>query len=102
MVGPTEGRSRFEILLNGPTHRARRDPLSAVLERIGIEMTIRTVDSSQFINAAALARLRRGLHRLGPVDVARQRTARLLGLGRRRRRISRNYAGIKDPAVSTR
>ena len=54
------------------------------LERLGINVSVRAVDNVQYQNRAAQLRLRHHHRRLGPVALARQRAARVLGIARRR------------------
>lgn len=41
---------RFELLLNGPSFERHALAFKASLDRLGVEMTIRVVDSSQYVN----------------------------------------------------
>ena len=61
-------------------------------------MNVRVVDPAQFQNRLQL-RLRNDDRGVGPVALARQRAARLLGSSAADRPGSRNLAGIKDPAI---
>ena len=61
------------------------------LERLGIDVSVRTVDDVQYREPSPQFRLRHDHRRLGPVAVAGQRAARVLGFASRRTsRVSRN------------
>ncbi len=90
---------RFELLINGPTFERHGLFYKQALDRLGIDMTIRTVDSSQYI-----ARIRSREYDMIIVAVAQS-----LSPGNEQRFFwgsaaadqpgSRNYGGIKNPAV---
>ena len=75
----------FEILLNGPSFERVALPYVQVLQRLGMEPRVRTVDPAQYQVRIGRLRLRHdgGGHR--PEPLARQRAARLLHLRPRQR-----------------
>jgi microcin C transport system substrate-binding protein len=89
----------FEILLNGPTIEAVATHLQTNLQAIGVDVTIRTVDSPQYINRL----------RARDYDVVYASWAQSLSPGNEQRDFwgsssanvdsSRNYAGISDPGI---
>ena len=89
----------FELLLNGPTIERVALPLQANLRKIGVEMKVRTVDTPQWINRV----------RSRDFDMIYTGWAQSLSPGNEQRDFfgssaadsdsSRNYPGIKDPAV---
>ena len=83
MLDPSGKPVTFEILLNGPTIERVAVPFTQALKRIGIDATVRSVELHTVRHPRPLARLRHDLCRLGRIELARQRAARLLGLGRR-------------------
>lgn len=99
MIGPDGQPFSFELLLNGPTIERVAIPYQQSLSRIGIDMQIRTVDSSQFV-----ARLRsRDFDMVyagwGESNSPGNEQADYWGSAAADQESSRNYAGIKDPAV---
>jgi microcin C transport system substrate-binding protein len=90
---------KFEILLNDPTWERIVLPFVGNLQRLGIEASVRTVDSAQYEN-----RLRDF-----DFDMVVQRWGQSLSPGNEQREFwgsqaanqpgSRNVVGIKDPAV---
>jgi microcin C transport system substrate-binding protein len=97
--GKTGQPLKFELLLNGDTIERVALPLQADLRQIGIEMTIRTVDTPQWINRV----------RSRDFDMIYTGWPESLSPGNEQRDFwgsqaadsdsSRNYAGIKDPGV---
>jgi microcin C transport system substrate-binding protein len=89
----------FEILLNGPTIEPVATSFQSNLRRIGIDATIRTVDSSQYINRV----------RSFDYDMIYSGWAQSMSPGNEQRYFfgsvsvdevgSQNYAGIADPGV---
>jgi len=101
MIGPDGKPVSFEILLNGPVIERVALPYQQSLKRIGIDVTVRSVDSSQFIT-----RLRSrdfDMVYTGWAESNSPGNEQLDFWGSRAadRESSRNYAGIKDPAVDT-
>jgi microcin C transport system substrate-binding protein len=99
MLGADGKQVEVELLLNGPVIERVAIPYQQSLERIGIKMTIRSADSSQFqqrvrtrdfdmVYAAWLQSTSPGNEQL---DYWGSEAADV--------EASRNYAGIKDPAV---
>ena len=89
----------FEMLLDGPTIERVALPFAQSLKKIGIEATVRTVDSSQFTNR----------WRSRDFDVLYQGWAQSLNPGNEQaeywgsqaanRDGSQNYSGISDPTI---
>jgi len=89
----------FEILLNGPTIETVALPFQANLAKIGIKVSVRSVDSPQYINRL----------RSRDFDMIYTGWGQSLAPGNEQRDIfgsaaaaqdsSRNYAGIADPGV---
>jgi microcin C transport system substrate-binding protein len=99
MLGPDGQPFAFEILLNGATIEPVAQNLVTNLAQIGIAVTIRTVDSPQFINRA----------RSFDYDMIYSGWAQSYSPGNEQRFFfgsstagsegSQNYAGVADPAV---
>jgi microcin C transport system substrate-binding protein len=99
LVGADGQPVSIELLLNGPTIERVALPYQKALAQIGIELKIRPVDSSQFINRV----------RSRDFDLVYTGWAQSNSPGNEQldywgseaadRDNSRNYAGIKDPAV---
>ncbi|GGD05555.1 extracellular solute-binding protein [Aureimonas glaciei] len=89
----------FEVLLNGPTLEGVVTQFQDSLKRIGVEMRIRTVDPSQFVNrvrARDYDMIYGGLSQsLSPGNEQYD----YFGSDAADKPASQNYAGIKDPAV---
>lgn len=89
----------FEILLNGPTIEIVALPLQANLAKIGVDVSVRSVDSPQYINRI----------RSRDYDFVYTGWAQSLSPGNEQRDYwgseaanqenSRNYAGIDDPGI---
>ena len=69
------------------------------LQKLGIKASVRMVDSAQYKRREDTFDFDIIVDNFAAVGIARQRAARLLGLGRRRQDGSRNTVGIKNPAV---
>jgi microcin C transport system substrate-binding protein len=90
---------KFEFLINSPADERIALPYQAALATVGIEMTIRSVDSSQFINRV----------RKRDFDMIHTGWAQSLSPGNEQLEYfgsksadqdgSKNYGGIKNPAV---
>ena len=92
-------RSRSRFLIEQPEFERFVLPYKPALERLGIRCRVRTVDDAQYENRLRQLGLRHHRRHLGPVAVARQRAARLLGLAGRRPAGLAQLVGIKNPAV---
>lgn len=89
----------FELILNGPTIERVALPFAEDLRKIGIEMRVRSVEPSQYVNRM----------RSREFDMIYAGWAQSLSPGNEQfdffgsqaadREASRNYGGIKDPAV---
>jgi microcin C transport system substrate-binding protein len=89
----------FELILNGPTIERVALPFAEDLRKIGIEMRVRSVEPSQYVNRV----------RSRDFDMIYTGWAQSLSPGNEQfdffgseaadREASRNYGGIKDPAV---
>lgn len=92
---------QFEILLNGPTIERVALPFADNLKKIGIQASVRTVDSAQYANRV----------RSFDYDMIYLGWAQSLNPGNEQRDYwgsrsvnqqgSRNYAGISNPAIDT-
>jgi microcin C transport system substrate-binding protein len=99
MMDPSGKPVSFEILLNGPVIERVATPYQGWLKRIGIDVTVRPVDSSQFI-----ARLRSRDYDMvyagwGQSNSPGNEQLDYWGSQAADEESSRNYVGIKDPAV---
>ncbi len=99
LIGPDGQPFTFEILLNGPTIEPVATAFQTNLRNIGIEATIRTVDSAQYVTRM----------RTFDFEMAYSGWAQSMSPGNEQRYFfgsvskdeegSQNYAGIADPAV---
>ncbi|SEQ60740.1 microcin C transport system substrate-binding protein [Faunimonas pinastri] len=97
--GKTGQQLSFELLLNGPTIEPVALSLQAELRKIGVDMRVRSVDTSQYINRI----------RSRDFDMIYSGWPKSLSPGNEQRDFwgsssadqpsSRNFAGIKDPVV---
>ncbi len=95
----TKAPFKFEFLINSPADERIALPYQAALATVGIEMSIRTVDSSQFVNRV----------RSRDFDMIHSGWAQSLSPGNEQQEYfgsdaadkdgSANYGGIKNPAV---
>ena len=99
MIGPDGKQVEVELLLNGPTIERVAIPFQQALERIGIKMTIRTADSSQFQQRVRTRDF--DMVYTGWLQSTSPGNEQLDYWGSEAADVesSRNYAGIKDPAV---
>ena len=99
LLGKNGRQLSFELLLNGPTIEAVALAYQASLRKIGIDMQVRSIDTPQWINRV----------RSRDFDMIYTGWAQSLSPGNEQRDFwgstaadsesSRNYPGIKDPAV---
>ncbi|MCR4281594.1 MAG: extracellular solute-binding protein [Bauldia sp.] len=99
MVGPDGKPATVELLLNGPVIERVAIPYQKSLERIGITMTIRTADSSQFVNRLRSRDFDMVYTGWGESNSPGNEQLDFWGSAAADRESSRNYAGIRDPAV---
>jgi microcin C transport system substrate-binding protein len=99
MVGKDGKQVTVELLLNGPTIERVATPYQQWLEKIGIAMTIRTVDSSQFIERLRTRDFDMIYTGWGQSNSPGNEQLDQWGSAAADRDNSQNYAGIKDPAV---
>jgi microcin C transport system substrate-binding protein len=99
MVGPDGKPVTVELLLNGPVIERVAIPYQKALERIGITMTIRTADSSQFVERLRTRDFDMVYTGWGESMSPGNEQLDFWGSAAADRDSSRNYAGIKDPAV---
>jgi microcin C transport system substrate-binding protein len=99
MVGPDGKQVEVELLLNGPVIERVAIPYQQSLERIGIKMTIRTADSSQFVNRLRSRDFDLVYSGWGQSNSPGNEQLDYWGSEAADQESSRNYAGIKDPAV---
>jgi microcin C transport system substrate-binding protein len=89
----------FEILLNGPTIERVAIPYQGWLKRLGIDVTVRSVDSSQFVTRVRSRDFDVIYTGWGQSNSPGNEQLDYWGSEAADREASRNYAGIKDPAV---
>lgn len=100
LIDPASGRPfEFELLLNGPTIEKVANPFAKNLERIGITMTVRSVDSTQYTE-----RLRNREFEMIYLGWAQSYSPGneqrdFFGSEAADRNGSRNYGGVKNPAI---
>jgi microcin C transport system substrate-binding protein len=99
MVGKDGKQVTVELLLNGPTIERVATPYQQWLEKIGIAMTIRTVDSSQFIERLRTRDFDMIYTGWGQSNSPGNEQLDQWGSAAADRDNSQNYAGIKDPAA---
>jgi microcin C transport system substrate-binding protein len=99
MIGPDGKQVEVELLLNGPVIERVAVPYQQALERIGIKMTIRTADSSQFVNRLRSRDFDLVYTGWGQSTSPGNEQLDYWGSAAADVESSRNYAGIKDPAV---
>ncbi len=101
MIGPDGKPVSFEILLNGPTIERVALPYQQSLKRIGIDVSVRSVDSSQFVTRVRSRDFDMIYTGWGESNSPGNEQLDYWGSEAADRDSSRNYAGIKDPAVDT-
>ena len=89
----------IELMLNGPTLERVAVPYQQWLGRIGIKLTIRTVDTSQFVERLRTRDFDLAYTGWGQSNSPGNEQLDYWGSQAADRQDSRNYAGIKDPAV---
>ncbi|WP_291743684.1 extracellular solute-binding protein [Bauldia sp.] len=99
MLDPSGKPVSFEILLNGATIEKVVLPFQKALKRIGIDVTIRSVDSSQFVTRVRSRDFDMIYTGWGQSNSPGNEQADYWGSAAADKQSSRNYAGIKDPAV---
>lgn len=99
MMTPDGKPFEFELLLNGPTIERVAIPYQQWLERIGIKMTVRSADSSQFIERVRNRDFDMVYTGWGQSNSPGNEQLSYWGSAAADEPDSRNYAGIKDPAV---
>lgn len=91
----------IELLLNGSTIERVALPYQQALARIGIKMTLREVDSSQFVTRLRSRDFDMVYTGWGESNSPGNEQIDFWGSQAADSPASRNYAGIKDPAVDT-
>lgn len=99
MVGPDGKPFTFELMLNGPTLERVAIPYQQWLERIGIKMTVRTADTTQFQERVRNRDFDMIYSGWGQSNSPGNEQLDYWGSAAADTPNSRNYAGIKDPAV---
>jgi microcin C transport system substrate-binding protein len=99
MVGPDGKPLAFELLLNGPTLERVALPYKQWLSRIGIDMSVRTVDSNQYISRLRARDFDMTYTGWGQSMSPGNEQFDYWGSAAADSESSRNWAGIKDPAV---
>lgn len=89
----------FEILLNGPTIEIVALPFAQSLKKIGVNVTVRTVDASQFTNRWRSRDFDMIYQGWGQSLNPGNEQAEYWGSSSAERDGSQNYAGISDPAI---
>jgi microcin C transport system substrate-binding protein len=88
-----------ELLLNGPVIERVALPYAQSLAKIGITLTIRTVDSSQFVTRVRSRDFDLMYSAWGESNSPGNEQLDFWGSAAADKESSQNYAGIKDPAV---
>jgi microcin C transport system substrate-binding protein len=101
MVGKDGKQVSVELLLNGSTIERVAIPYQQWLAKIGIAMTIRTADSSQFQERLRTRDFDMVYTGWGQSNSPGNEQLDQWGSAAADRNNSQNYAGIKDPAVDT-
>jgi microcin C transport system substrate-binding protein len=101
MVGKDGKPITVELLLNGPTIERIAAPYQQWLARIGIRLTIRTADTSQFVERLRTRDFDLAYVGWGQSNSPGNEQYDQWGSAAADRQDSQNYAGIKDPAVDT-
>ncbi len=99
LIGKDGKPVEIELLLNGPTIERVALPYQKTLARIGITMNIRSVDSSQFVTRIRSRDFDMVYAGWGESNSPGNEQMDFWGSAAADRDSSRNYAGIKDPAV---
>jgi microcin C transport system substrate-binding protein len=99
MLDPNGKPVAFEILLNGPVIERVAVPYQLALKRIGIDVNVRSVDSSQFVTRVRSRDFDVIYTGWGQSNSPGNEQLDFWGSQAADRDSSRNYAGIKDPAV---
>lgn len=99
LFSPTGTRVAFEILLSDPTEEKVALNWASSLRRLGIKVSVHTVDSAQYQSRLAAfdfdVTANRWMNSLSPGN----EQAYFVGSAAADQKGSRNYAGIKDPVV---
>jgi microcin C transport system substrate-binding protein len=101
MMDPAGKPVTFEILLNGPTIEPVALPFAAALARIGITATVRSVDSNQYVTRLRSRDFDMTYQGWGQSNSPGNEQLDFWGSKSADTETSRNYAGIKNPAVDT-
>ncbi|MEJ0011856.1 MAG: extracellular solute-binding protein [Bauldia sp.] len=99
MVGKDGKPVSIEVMLNGPTIERVAVPYQQWLAKIGITLTVRTVDTSQFVERIRTRDFDMVYTGWGQSNSPGNEQLDFWGSEAADRQDSRNYAGIKDPAV---
>jgi microcin C transport system substrate-binding protein len=99
MLDPSGKPVTFEILLNGPTIERVAVPFTQALRRIGIDATVRSVDSTQFVTRVRSRDFDMIYAGWGESNSPGNEQLDFWGSAAADKASSRNYAGVKDPAV---
>ncbi|CAN5331774.1 extracellular solute-binding protein [soil metagenome] len=100
LVGADGKPVTVELLLNGPTIERVALPYVAALAKIGITVTLRTVDPSQYVARVRSRDFDMMYGGWGQTNSPGNEQLDYWGSAAADRDSSRNYAGIKDPAVN--
>jgi microcin C transport system substrate-binding protein len=101
MVDPMGKPVEFEILLNGPTIEPVALPYAAALGRIGVKVNVRSVDSNQFVTRVRSRDYDVMYGAWGQSNSPGNEQLDFWGSQAADTETSRNYVGMKNPAVDT-
>jgi microcin C transport system substrate-binding protein len=101
MIGKDGKPVEIEVMLNGPTIERVALPYSQWLAKIGIKLTVRSVDTSQFVERVRKRDFDLVYSGWGQSNSPGNEQIDMWSSQSADRQDSRNYAGIKDPAVDT-
>jgi microcin C transport system substrate-binding protein len=101
MLDPSGRPVEFEILLNGPTIEPVALPYAAALARIGVKANVRSVDSNQFVTRLRSRDYDMIYNGWGQSNSPGNEQLDFWGSQAADTETSRNYVGIKNPAVDT-
>lgn len=101
LVNAEGERFAFELLLRDPAFERIALPMQQSLERLGIDMNMRTVDTSQYINRLQDFDFDMTIAVFGQSDSPGNEQREFWGSDNADRPGSRNLIGIKDPAIDT-
>jgi microcin C transport system substrate-binding protein len=90
---------RIELLLNGPTFERHALAYKAALDRLGVELALRVIDSAQYVNRIRERNFDAMLGSYGQSLSPGNEQRDFWGSAAAARQGSMNYAGIANPAI---